>query len=113
MKPQARYATAACKTRHYRERKLATAQAARVTSQRSNRKPSGLQISYRKAQVALERWIEIYTDAPAPRNLSVRILENALSEKQRDELHARKRAKRAPTLTLAEQREQLDQQEAA
>jgi hypothetical protein len=112
MKPTARYATAACRTRHYRERKLAGEQTPRVTSQRRNTKPSGLQISFWKAQKALEDFLGLH-DATAPRNLSLRILEDALSDKQRHELHARKRAKRAPTLTVAEQRDALEQEDQA
>ncbi len=114
MKPSALYATNACRTRHYRERKLADHQTPRVTSQRRDSKPSGLQISFWKAQQALEQWLEEYVrDVPAPHNLAVQILEQAMSDKQRDELHARKRAKRAPTLTVAEQREALEREDLA
>lgn len=114
MKPTARYATAACKTRHYRERKAEAERVPRVTSQHRRPKPSGLQISFWKAQRLLELYFEIENPgAIAPRNLSLQILERALSEKQRDELHARKRAKRAPTLTIAEQREALEREDLA
>lgn len=112
MKPTARYATAACRTRHYRERKLAGEQTPCVTSQRRRSKPSGLQISFWKAQKALEDYLDL-RGASAPRNRSIAILEEALSDKQRDELHSRKRAKRAVTLTVAQQREALEREDEA
>jgi hypothetical protein len=52
-------------------------------------KPSGLQVSFWRAQRALEDLLLIH-DTPAPRNLAISILENALSDRQRTELHARK-----------------------
>ena len=75
----------------------------------ARRKPSGLQLSFWKAQRALERFLEAH-DAEAPRNLSLAILSGALSDRQREQLHERKRAKRAPTLTVAEQREALERE---
>ena len=71
------------------------------------RKPSGLQVSFWKAQAALELFLEA-NGAEAPRNLSLSILAGALSDRQREQLHERKRAKRAPGLTVAEQRATLE-----
>jgi hypothetical protein len=81
-------------------------------SQNGKSKPSGLQVSFWKAQRALEEWLETHVEGSIPaRNLSVGILTSALSDRQREQLHERKRARQAPTLTVAEQREIHEQHE--
>lgn len=75
-------------------------------------RPSGLQVSFWKAQRALEEFLDLH-DVRAARNLSVSILAEGLSDRQRTLLHERKRAKRAPTLTVAEQREAYQRLEEA
>ena len=116
MRADARWASRACAVRWGREnpgRTLTDAYKPNRTRTRTRRRSSGLQVSFWKAQQALEGWLVIYTDAPAPRNLAVAILEDALSDRQLGELHARKRAKRAPTLSIAEQREAFERLERA
>jgi hypothetical protein len=109
MRSSAIYINAAHKTVAWRNRRE---HKATVTSQRSNPKPSGLQISFWKAQKAVEDFLALH-DVIAARNMSLRILEGSLSDKQREQLHARKRAKRAATLTVVEQRELLDREDQA
>jgi hypothetical protein len=108
MKATARFRTRHARPRHYRERK---ATRAAVTSQRP-RKPSGLQVSYRKMVDVLEDYFTSH-GAEYPRNMAVNIAREALSDRQRAVLQQRKRAQQAPTLTTAEQRKAYEETERA
>jgi hypothetical protein len=57
MKPSARYATAACRTRHYRERQAEKAQDTAVTSQprRERRDKTGVRVGYQRVLVELHK----------------------------------------------------------
>ena len=111
MRKDAIYASSSCRALIYRRDRGIVGY--RPVKAVLNGKPSGLQVSFWKAQGALQEWLEQYVpDARAPRNLSVSILTDALSERQREQLHERKRAKRAPALTVAEQREAYERQAA-
>jgi hypothetical protein len=68
-----------------------------------------LQVSFWKAQRTLEVFLEMH-EVEAPRNVAVSILAGALSDRQRQELHKRKRASRPPELTVAEQRAAFNNQ---
>jgi hypothetical protein len=81
MRPNARYATSACRTRHYRERK------ARGRSVTSQRRRSGAQVSYHKALR------ELHGVIPLPQWIVVECaLKAALPPTQRELLEQRERA---------------------
>jgi hypothetical protein len=94
MKPSARYATAACRTRHYRERQAQPVQTPRVTSQ----KRSGLQVSYQKALQAAISAIGSFAaarlagSAVTDCEIAEQCVREALSQRQREQLDQRQEA---------------------
>ena len=112
MRADAIYASAACRTRAWKRREGITGIRYTKASQNGKSKPSGLQVSYRKAREVLEDHF-ISRGEPYPHNLAVNILREAMSDLQRARLDERKRAQRAALMSTAEQREILERQETA
>jgi hypothetical protein len=111
----AKWASRACAVRWSREnpgRPLSDAYNPHRTRTRRRARPSGWQMSFWKAQGKLEEHF-ISRGEPFPYRLSVNILADALSDRQRAQLRKCIPAvKLAPTLTIAEQR-RLYEREAA
>lgn len=95
-RPNARYATAACRTRHWKERRGIIGLRYVKASQNGKSGPPGLQVSYRKAVLALaldyqregKPW---YAAVPQ----AERVLQQALPVRQRAQLHAREQRRAA------------------
>lgn len=94
----ARYATGACRTRDWKRREGYADPRRRKASRNAKSRPSGLQVSYRKAVRALARMMG---DGPECLEVAERILAPALSDRQRTQLQAmRARARTVETAIM-------------
>lgn len=91
MRSDAVYASGACRTRHWKARQGITGIRYLKASQNGSSGRSGLQVSFWRAQRALEEWLEAH-DVRSPRGMSIEILEGAMPARQRARLQERKRA---------------------
>jgi hypothetical protein len=91
---------------------LYVARSANKGQTRTRRSRSGLQVSYRRMVDVLED-LFTYQGLDYPRTRAVNAVRYALSDRQKALLTERKRAQRAPTLTVAEQRQAFSEMEEA
>lgn len=93
MRASARYCSAGCRTAGWKDRKGITGYRAVKASLNGRRKPSGMQISYRKAVEALARRLAALGPLGPDDALTAaeRVLRPALSDRQRELLEQRER----------------------